>query len=75
MVAGTLMLLDAAFAALSADTSLFGTWLRYVRYATAAIVGLFLGPLLFVRLRLGEAIAEGRDRVRDVELRGCVSSR
>lgn len=60
MVMGTLGLLDAAFSALSADGSVWGDLLRYLRYALAGIVAMFLGPLLFVRLGLAETAPKGR---------------
>ena len=60
MVMGTLGLLNAAFSALSADESVWGDLLRYLRYALAGIVAMFLGPLLFVRLGLAETAPKGR---------------
>ncbi len=54
LVMGTLILLDEAFGAVSADSSVLGHLLRYIRYAVAATAGIFLGPLLFVRLGLAE---------------------
>jgi len=45
-----LLLLDAAFEAVTDDDSVLGYLLRYLRYAMAAIAGIFLGPLLFVKL-------------------------
>ncbi len=56
MVMGTLLLLDEAFAAMSDDYSLLGYLLRYIRYAMAAIAGIYLGPLLFVKLGLAERL-------------------
>lgn len=55
MILGTLLLLDEVFAAVSADSSLPGILLRYVRYAMAGTVGVFLGPLVFVKLGLAAA--------------------
>lgn len=54
MVMGTLLVLDKAFSAMSDDYSLLGYLLRYIRYAMASYAGMFLGPLLFVKLRLAE---------------------
>jgi membrane-associated phospholipid phosphatase len=56
LVMGTLLLLDVAFAALSTDSSLLGNLLRFIRYTAAGFAGLFLGPLLFVKLGLAERI-------------------
>jgi membrane-associated phospholipid phosphatase len=56
LVVGTLMVLDAAFAALSTDYSALGYLLRYVRYALAGIAGILLGPALFVRLGWAERL-------------------
>ena len=50
LILGTLVLLDEAFAAISADDSFAGQTLRYVRYALAAIAGMYLGPLAFLKL-------------------------
>jgi proline iminopeptidase len=58
LVLGTLEALDVAFAAISADDSPLGALLRYVRYASAAVVGLYLAPLAFVRLGLGGRVEE-----------------
>jgi hypothetical protein len=55
LVAGTLFVLDAAFAALAADATPLGDLLRYLRYAAAGVVGIWLGPLLFLRLGLASA--------------------
>jgi membrane-associated phospholipid phosphatase len=58
LVIGTLAGLDALFARFAADDSLGGMLLRYVRYAAAGVVGLWLAPLLFVHLGLaGRAAA------------------
>jgi hypothetical protein len=57
MVIGTLLLLDAAFGALSDDASLMGGLLRFVRYATAGIVGMFIAPLVFVKMGLAVRLA------------------
>jgi hypothetical protein len=54
LVMGTLVLLDEAFAAASSDYSLLGYFLRYIRYALAGVAGMFLGPLLFVKLGLAQ---------------------
>jgi membrane-associated phospholipid phosphatase len=58
LILGTLILLDGAFAAISADTSVWGHLLRYLRYAAAGIAGVFLGPLLFVKLGLAGRLSE-----------------
>ena len=60
LVMGALMVLDQAFAAVSTDHSVLGTLLRYVRYALAGIAGIFLGPVLFVRLGLAERLPVDR---------------
>lgn len=52
IVAGTLVLLDVAFAALAADATPLGDLLRYLRYAAAGIAALLLAPLLFTRLQI-----------------------
>jgi membrane-associated phospholipid phosphatase len=62
MVMGTLVLLDAGFAAMSADSSPLGNLLRFIRYAVAGIVGIFIGPLLFVKLGLAERIPKVSER-------------
>jgi membrane-associated phospholipid phosphatase len=54
LVMGTLLLLDDLFGRVASDSSLLGNVLRYVRYATAAVMGLLVGPFLFVRLGLAE---------------------
>jgi len=54
LVLGTLRILDAAFDAVSDDFTAWGFVLRYVRYALAGIAGLYLGPLLFVKLGWAE---------------------
>jgi membrane-associated phospholipid phosphatase len=54
LVIGTLVLLDGIFAALADDYSTLGYLLRYVRYALAALAGLYLAPLLFVKLGLAQ---------------------
>jgi hypothetical protein len=54
LVMGTAILLDPVFAAVSSDDSVLGYLLRYLRYALAAIAGILLGPILFVRLGLTE---------------------
>ncbi len=59
MVIATLLLLDEGFGAVSGDSSLFGYFLRYIRYTIAGIVGMLLGPLLFVRLGLAERFPAG----------------
>ena len=56
MVIGTLFLLDYVFDLISTDFSLFGYLLGYVRYTAAGFVAMFLGPLLFVKLKLAEII-------------------
>jgi hypothetical protein len=50
----TLELLDLGFASLSAGTTPLATLRRFVRYALAAVAGLFLAPLLFMKLGLAE---------------------
>lgn len=57
MVIGTLVLLDGAFGALSDDASLLGALLRFVRYATAGVVGTFIAPLGFVKMGLAGRLA------------------
>jgi len=54
LVIGTLLLLDWLFAHLASDASILGRVLRYVRYAAAGAAGMLLGPLVFVRIGLGE---------------------
>jgi membrane-associated phospholipid phosphatase len=54
LVLGTLLLLDGLFERIASESSPLGNLLRYMRYATAGIAGMFLGPLLFVRLGLAE---------------------
>jgi hypothetical protein len=49
---GSLELLKLGFGALADPSSPMGHLLRFIRYASTAITGLFLGPLLFMRLRL-----------------------
>jgi len=49
LVAATLLALDVAFAAIASDETLVGQGLRYLRYATAAIVGVLAAPLISVR--------------------------
>lgn len=56
MIIATLILLDAGFTAVSTDATPLGDLLRYVRYATASVVGLFLAPLVFLKLGLAERI-------------------
>ena len=58
MVIGTLLVLDAAFGALSDDASLLGGLLRFVRYAAAGIVGMFIAPLVFVKMGLAARLAK-----------------
>jgi membrane-associated phospholipid phosphatase len=72
MVMGTLLLLDGAFGAVSDDYSVLGYLLRYLRYATAAVAGIFLGPLLFVRLGLADRLpgTPGASRRRRAESGG-----
>ncbi len=59
MIMGTLLLLDVVFEAVSGDYSLLGYLLRYARYAMAAVAGMLLGPLLFVKLGLAERARGG----------------
>ena len=66
LVMGTLLVLDAAFALLAADSSLLGNALRYLRYTAAGVMGVLGAPFLFVRLGLagttprhGDGLAEG----------------
>jgi membrane-associated phospholipid phosphatase len=56
MVIGSLALLDEVFGAVSGDSSLLGYLLRYIRYAVAGMVGMFIGPFLFVKLGWAESI-------------------
>jgi membrane-associated phospholipid phosphatase len=58
-ILGTLALLDAPFAAIAADATPLGDLLRYVRYAGASVVGLFVAPLVSVRLGLAERMPPG----------------
>jgi len=60
LVAGTLVLLDHAFALIGSDDSILGNFLRYVRYTAAGIVGILGGPYLFVRFGLAAATTEPR---------------
>jgi membrane-associated phospholipid phosphatase/ribosomal protein S18 acetylase RimI-like enzyme len=54
LVLGTLRILDVAFDAVGDDYTAWGFVLRYVRYALAGIAGIYLGPLLFVKLGWAE---------------------
>ena len=56
MVIGTLLLLDKAFGLISGDSALLEYVLQYIRYCIAGIVAMFLGPLLFAKLKLAETI-------------------
>jgi hypothetical protein len=58
LVMGTLLLLDGVFAALSDDGSVLGILLRYLRYALAGIAGMFVGPLVFVKLGWAERVPD-----------------
>lgn len=56
-VLGVLVLylgLDILFAAIAADESAVGLFLRYIRYASVSLWGIFAAPWLFLRLRLAE---------------------
>ncbi len=57
---GTLLLLDRASALVASDSSPLGNLLRYLRYATAAVTGILLAPMLFLRLRLALPLEEPR---------------
>lgn len=61
LVIGTLFLLDEGFGMVSDDSSLLGGLLRFVRYATAGIVGVFISPLVFVKLGLAEEAANSSE--------------
>lgn len=63
LVIGTLAVLDRVFAAIAEDGSVLGYALRYLRYATAGLVGMFVAPALYVRLGLasGNAIRGTRE--------------
>jgi membrane-associated phospholipid phosphatase len=61
LVLGTLLALDALFAAIRDDASPLGDLLRYVRYASTGLVAMFVAPLLFVRLGLGERSPPGSE--------------
>jgi membrane-associated phospholipid phosphatase len=56
LVLGPLALLDRPFAAIAADATPLGDALRYLRYAVASLAGLFVAPLLWVRLGLAERL-------------------
>lgn len=56
LVLGTLQILDVAFDAVSDDYTAWGFVLRYLRYALAGIAGIYLGPLLFVKLGWAERL-------------------
>jgi hypothetical protein len=56
-LAGLLVLyfgLDNAFAAVAADESTLGYWLRYVRYTVMALWAFFLAPWSFLKLGLAQ---------------------
>jgi membrane-associated phospholipid phosphatase len=54
LVVGTLAGLDPVFEALAADATPAGDVLRWLRYAAAAVGGVFVAPLLFLRLGIAE---------------------
>jgi hypothetical protein len=54
IVIGTLVALDELFAVISDDNSLLGYLLRYLRYTAAGFAGIYLAPLLFVKVGLAE---------------------
>jgi membrane-associated phospholipid phosphatase len=58
LILGTLSVLDRTFEAVAGDHSAAGYVLRYVRYALAAVAGILVGPILFVRLELAETVPD-----------------
>jgi len=52
VVLGTLEILGRLFAMIAVSSSPLGHLLRYLRYSAAGFIGIFVAPLLFVRLRL-----------------------
>jgi membrane-associated phospholipid phosphatase len=70
MVIGALVLLDPLFAALADDYSVPGYLLRYLRYTAAGFAGIYLAPLLFVKLGLAERAAS---HAPNVEITGARS--
>lgn len=57
-----LVLLGPVFAAIAPDATPLGDLLRYVRYASASAIGLFLAPLVFVRCGLARRAAPAGER-------------
>jgi membrane-associated phospholipid phosphatase len=51
-ILGPLALLDPVFAAIAPDATPLGDLLRYVRYAAASVTGLYVAPLVCVKLGL-----------------------
>jgi len=47
--------LDSLFGLVAPEESLFGYFLRYIRYGATAIWATFLAPLIFLRLKLAKA--------------------
>jgi membrane-associated phospholipid phosphatase len=60
LVLGTLALLDEAFDALGPGSPVWQDLLRFLRYASAGVVAMLLGPLLFLKLGWAERAARGR---------------
>jgi membrane-associated phospholipid phosphatase len=57
LVLGTLLALDEVFKATISENSGSSYVLRFIRYALAAISGILVGPILFVKLRLAETLS------------------
>ncbi len=57
-IVGPLVLLDRPFAAIAPDSTPLGDLLRYLRYGSASVAGLFAVPLLCTRLGLAERSGE-----------------
>jgi hypothetical protein len=61
MVISVLLIFDKVLGAMADKFDMLGYALQYLRYAVAGIVGIFLAPLIFSKMKLAETQPAGMD--------------